>query len=51
MKIYYNEKTGEWEEKKEPYMTLEVETEEDWKHLQECVAYWNEHHGKERNEF
>lgn len=48
IEIRYNEKTGKW---KEPYMTLEIETEEDWKHLQECVAYWNEHHDEEGNEF
>ena len=50
VEIRYNEKTEEWEEAKEPYITLEIETEEDWKHLKDCVAYWNEHHDKEGNE-
>lgn len=33
--IIYDEKTGTWVEKKEPYITIEVETEEDYKFLVE----------------
>lgn len=50
MEICYDEKIGKWKEAKEPYMTLEINTMEDWVHLQECAAYWNKHHDKEGNE-
>lgn len=33
--IVYDEQTGTWVEKKEPYITIEVETEEDYKVLLE----------------
>ena len=35
--IVYDKKTGTWEEKKEPYITIEVETEEDYKVLLEWL--------------
>lgn len=44
MDIVYDEKTGKWGVKKEPYMTLEIETEEDWNFLQKAVAFYKEHH-------
>ena len=35
--IVYDKKTGTWVEKKEPYITIEVETEEDYKVLLEWL--------------
>lgn len=37
MDIVFNEKTQMWEEKKEPFGVIEVETEEDFKRLRELV--------------
>lgn len=39
--IIYDEKTGTWGEKKEPYITIEVETEEDYKVLLERLEKQN----------
>lgn len=37
-------KDGTWRIKPEPYLTLEIETEEVWKKLQEIIRFWNENH-------
>ena len=37
-KLVYDEKTGTWGKKKEPYTTIEVETEKDFKHLVERLG-------------
>ena len=34
MEIVYDESTGTWSEREEPYTTLEVQTEEDWNKLE-----------------
>ena len=34
MKIVYDESTGTWSEREEPYTTLDVQTEEDWNRLE-----------------
>ena len=39
--LIYDEKTGTWGEKKEPYITIEVETEEDYKVLLERLEKQN----------
>ena len=39
--IVYDKKTGTWGEKKEPYITIEVETEEDYKVLLEMLEKQN----------
>ena len=36
--IVYDEQTGTWVEKKEPYITIEVATEKDYKFLLECYT-------------
>ena len=38
--LAYNEESGAWEERKEPYITLEVETEEDYEHLKAAVEFY-----------
>lgn len=37
MDIVYNEETGLWEEYQEPYCSLDIPTEEDWKLLEEAT--------------
>ena len=37
MNLIYNEKTGLWEEYQEPYCSLDIPTEEDWKLLEEAT--------------
>ena len=44
MELVYNEQTGMWEERKEPYCTLEFATEEDWNFFLKMRDFWNEHH-------
>ena len=34
MEIVYDESTGTWGEREEPYTTLDVQTEEDWNKLE-----------------
>ena len=50
MDIYYDEEAGMWDAKKEPYMCIEVATEEDYELFKKMVAYWHEHHDAEGNE-
>ena len=40
MDIIYNEKTKMWEKKKEPFIVLEIETEEDYNKLQKAVKQY-----------
>ena len=35
--LQFDESTGTWKERKEPYITIEVETEEDFNFIQEAV--------------
>ena len=37
MDLIYNEKTGLWEEYQEPYCSLDIPTEEDWKILKGAI--------------
>lgn len=37
MDLIFNEETQKWEEKKEPFAVIEVETEEDFNRLRELV--------------
>jgi len=38
--IRHNPETGLWEEYKEPYMTIECQTEEDYLQLEKILEYW-----------
>ena len=38
--IRHNPETGLWEEYKEPYMTIECPTEEDYLRLEKILDYW-----------
>ena len=33
----YDEDTGSWKETKEPYITIEIETEEDYEYLKKVI--------------
>ena len=37
MELVFNESTQKWEERKQPFATIEVETEEDFNRLRELV--------------
>lgn len=50
MDIYYNEKIGAWEVKKEPYICIEIATKEQYELYKKMVTYWHEHHDEEGNE-
>lgn len=39
--IVYNEKTGTWEHKKEPYATIEIETQEDFEKIKIAIEKQN----------
>lgn len=46
--IDYDAETGTWKEKKEPYCTIEIETEEDFEILQTAIKeYWERRKGEE----
>ena len=47
--LVYNEKTGLWEKKKDPYITIEVETKKDFEELQKAWEFWNKHKEDEAN--
>ena len=38
--LTYDEETGEWGEKKEPYAVIEVETEEDYNYIQAALKFY-----------
>lgn len=48
LRIKFDEESGAWVEAPEPYMTLEIETEEDWEMLQKMIKFWHEHHTGEK---
>lgn len=43
MELVYNEETKEWEQKKEPFITIEVETEEDFEFIGNAIAFYKKH--------
>ncbi len=40
----YNEETGCWEEKEEPYMTIEIPTEDDYRLLMKKIEFYDKNH-------
>lgn len=38
--LVFNETTQKWEERKEPFITVEIETEEDYEFLKTAVEYY-----------
>lgn len=43
MELVYNEETGVWEQRKEPYATIEAETEEDYNELIKAVEFYKKY--------
>ena len=39
--LIYNEETGVWEAKKEPYTMIEVASKEDFEHLKTAIAFYD----------
>jgi hypothetical protein len=49
LELVYNEETQEWEEKPEPFITIECETEEDFEFIGTAVAFYKKHlEGREK---
>ena len=42
--IVYNEETGEWEKKEEPFAVIECKTEEDFEYIQKALKFYKENH-------
>lgn len=40
IELVFNETTQKWEERKEPFITVEIETEEDYEFLKTAVEYY-----------
>ena len=47
LELVYNEETKEWEQKKEPFITIEVETEEDFEFIGNAIAFYKKHLGEQ----
>ena len=47
LELVYNEETREWEQKKEPFITIEVETEEDFEFIGNAIAFYKKHMGEQ----
>lgn len=43
LELVYNEETQEWEQKHEPFITIECETEEDFEFIGTAVAFYKKH--------
>ena len=43
LELVYNEETETWEQKKEPFITIDVETEEDFEFIKNAVAFYQKH--------
>lgn len=43
MNLIYDEKTGTWGTKKEPFITIEIQTEEDYEFLKKAIKFYREH--------
>ena len=43
LELVYNEETKEWEQRPEPFITIECETEEDFEFIGTAVAFYKKH--------
>lgn len=43
IELIYDEKAGTWGVKKEPFITIEVQTEEDYEFLKKAIEFYKEH--------
>jgi hypothetical protein len=43
LELVYNEETKEWEQKPEPFITIECETEEDFEFIGNAIAFYKKH--------
>ena len=49
IKMYYNETTGAFEQREEPYAVVEFQTKEDFDLFNEMVRFYQENHKQEEN--
>ena len=47
IKLYYNETTGAFEQREEPYAVVEFQTKEDFDLFNEMVRFYQENHKQE----
>ena len=47
--IVYNKELGCWEEKKEPYTTIEIATEKDFELLKQKLQFYDKNYGETEN--
>lgn len=40
LELVFNEESGVWEERPEPYIRVEIETEEDFEHLKAAIEFY-----------
>lgn len=50
IKIIFDEESETWTEKKEPYISVEFETEEEYNIFLKMVKFWKENHNEEERE-
>jgi hypothetical protein len=43
LELVFNEEEGTWEERHKPYITVEIETEEDYALLQKAIDHYHKH--------
>ena len=43
LELIYNEETQEWQQRSEPFSTIEVETEEDFEFIGNAIAFYKKH--------
>jgi hypothetical protein len=43
LELIYNEETQEWQQRAEPFATIEVETEEDFEFIGNAIAFYKKH--------
>lgn len=49
MELVYNEETQDWEQKPKPFITIEVETEEDFEFIGNAIAFYKKHMNPQTN--
>jgi hypothetical protein len=47
IQFVYDEESGTWKRKEEPFAIVEFATEEDYERFLEMVEFWNENHKEE----
>ena len=46
IKIYFDDETGQWTEKPEPYVTIEVATAEEYEYIKKALQFYKKYNNK-----